>query len=182
MVHLPDDVVFVERAVAVARASGLMQRPRFDRVACQLVEGQLHVDLLSPWHETRQLTRPDTEQILERWARPQYLAHACSFGRLDRVRAAVAAKEPLDGDRDHGNPIAAAIAAWVVTPLHLACIETLFAAGASATLDQFDAFTAESVGGELDAAIRSLLIAHGQASEDPAVRAKAQAWSAPADA
>jgi hypothetical protein len=177
MNHLPDDVAFVEAMKDVACARGLMRRPVFDEKSCQLVEADVRVDLLNVWHACRQRRHPRTAEIIDDWIQPRHLGHACHFGRIDVVRRAVETNSPLNGEDYGGNPIAAAIEAYVVTELHVQCVEALFAAGATATLDQFDSYSAESVGSDCDRAVLALLLNYAGHSGDPAVRAKAKTWS-----
>ena len=177
MKRLPEDVDFIDEMIAEARAAGVMRHPHFDGATCQLVERDLRIDLLNVWHTTRQLAHPDAKEIVGSWIRPKHLGHACYFGRLDVVRAWIDAGRPLDGRDYGGDPIAAAIEAWVVTPLHVRCVEALFEAGAAVTMAQFDAFAAESVGTELDGALATMLVNHARRSADPAVRARAMEWS-----
>jgi len=129
------------------------------------------------WHTTHQLEHPNTSGIVDNWARPKHLGHACYFGRLDVVERTLASGTALDANDDKGDPIAAAIEAWVVTPLHVQCIQSLYAAGAPATLAQFDAYSAESVGSEADLSVLTMLLHHARGSMDPAVRQRAEAWS-----
>ncbi len=176
-VNLTEDVVFVDRMMTVVKSSGLMGRPVFDRAACRFVEGPLLLDLLNVWHLTLERQPVETEEIIERWLRPKHLGHACYFGRVDVVESAINTGLPLDGADFGGNPIAAAFEAFVTTPLHLRCVELLFRAGAKATLEQFNAHSVESTGSSVDVAMRLVLVEHAKRSKDPAVRARAIAWS-----
>jgi hypothetical protein len=110
------------------------------------------------------------------WATPRHLGHACYFGRVDFVQAAIRAGRPLNGEDYGGNPIAAAFEAWVTTPLHLRCVELLFEAGAKPTLEQFQSFGAESVGTDIDFAMLELLIKCAMLSDDPRIWVKAAKW------
>jgi hypothetical protein len=116
-------------------------------------------------------------ESIECWLSPPTLTNACYYGRIDIVEKAIAAHQPLDGGSPDDNPIAAAIGAFVTTPLHVQCVERLFAAGAQAHLSQFWASLAESAGRADDVALRELLIIYGLRSSDAAVRAKAEEWS-----
>ncbi len=169
---LPDDSAFIARMITSARSSGLMRDPHFDRETCQLVEGSLRLDLRNVWHETRQLSRPDSDEIIEAFLRPRDLAQACYFGRIDLVEAAIAAGRPLEVERR--DPIAAAFSAFVTTSLHLACITRLFEAGAEPTIGQFSAFLVESTGSAIDAAMMSVLVERALRSETPEVRERAR--------
>ena len=161
----------------MVRARGLMTHPVFDAETNTLVEGELRIDLLNVWHVTHQLEHPDTDATLERWIAPQHLGLACSLGRVDAVATLIAAGSPVDGADYGGDPIAAAIEAWVVTPLHVQCVERLFAAGAKATLTQFQSVQAESTGTGHDRAIIMMLVEHARSSDDPEVRARGEGWA-----
>jgi hypothetical protein len=50
----------------------------------------------------------------------------------------------------------------------------LFDAGAEATVEQFEAFYAESTGSEHDRALLAVLLDHARRSSDPKVRARAR--------
>jgi hypothetical protein len=167
---LLDDHAFVQRMIDVARAAGVMRAPRFDRDACQLIEGDLRLDLLNVWHLSWQLERPRADEVARAWISPADLESACMFGRVDVVERAIAHGLRLGGS----DPIAAAVGAWVVTPLHVRCAELLFAAGASATLAQLDAHAAESVGREHDRAMFALILRQARTSSDPRVRARVE--------
>jgi hypothetical protein len=162
---------------SVAQKRGVMLAPRFDSGACQLVEGELRLDLLNVWHLTRQLSDPDTDQIIDEWIDPKHLGHACSFGRVDVVEKQIKAGLPLDGEDYGGNPIAAAIEAWVLTPLHKECVERLFRAGAKPALSQFDAFR-DAVGSDVDFETMHLVVEHSLRSVDEALRARASEFQA----
>ena len=170
---LPEDVEFINAMKLVTRTTGLMQKPEFDAATCQLTEADLRLDLLNVWHTSHQLCRPDTDAIVETWLRPKNLKNACYYGRVDVVQRVLGAGM-APTNKDEGDPIAAAIGAWVVTPLHVRCVELLFSAGAEATFVQFDEYAVESVGSPEDRAILRLLLAAAERSTDPLVRARAQ--------
>ncbi len=170
MVPLPQDLAFIARASEVARESGLMREPRFDRVTCQLVEGHLRVDLLNLWHETNFRSGARVVDRFECWIRPRHLANACSYGRVDVVQSAIDRRAPLDGQDGGGNPVAAAIGAFCTTALHVECVELLLAAGAKVCEEQFAAGRAESMGSATDAQLMALLVRYAWQSDDPAIR------------
>jgi hypothetical protein len=175
--NLEADIEFIDEMIAETRAAGILREPRFDAATCRLVEAELQIDLLNVWHTTRQRQHPETSVIVGNWIRPKHLGHACYFGRVDVVQKSIEGGLPLDGSDYGGDPIAAAMEAWVVTTLHVRCVELLFEAGAAATLAQFDAISAESVGSECDRALTTLLVTHASRSPDPSVRARAKEWS-----
>ena len=173
MTNLPEDYAFIRRMRELVHASGLMREAHFDAVTCRFVGAGLRLDLLNVWHTTQQLKHPDTETIVAGWLRPKQLGQACYFGRVDVVERAITSGAPLDGSDFGGDPIAGAIEASVVTELHVECVERLFAAGAEATLAQFESHEAESIGSPLDRELLRLLVEYGRESKDPKVRAKA---------
>lgn len=175
---LYEDSEFIDKMRAVLRDAGVMHAPCFDVENCQLVERDLRIDLINVWHTTNQLRNSATSEIVENWARPKHLGHACYFGRLDIVERAIALGLVLDGSDYGGDPVAAAIEAWVVTPLHVRCVELLYNAGAPATLGQFQSFAAESVGNDpCEQVLLELLLRQAHRSTDPAVRQEAVEWS-----
>ena len=173
LVNLTKDTVFIEKMKAIVRSAGLMKDPHFKVPECQLVEGNLTLDLLNVWHETHQGQRPNADEYVECWLRPKHLGHACYYGRVDVVEAAIKAGRPLDGQDYRGNPIAAAFEAFVTTKLHLRCIELLFEAGARPSLLQFRAYQVESMGREIDAAMMAVLVRYAERSDDAALRERA---------
>ncbi len=144
--NLPEDTVFLEAARAAVIASGLMHAPRFE-VSGRFVEGSLQLDLLNAWHLSRH-GRSSLPALIS----PETLVTACSFGRVDLVERAIARNEPLDP-----SSIDAAIGAFVVTDLHVACIERLFAAGVPRQPAHLETWKAESTGSEHDRRILELL-------------------------
>lgn len=167
--------------------AGVFREPIFDQVTHQLVERSpiagvsyrsitpLRVDLLNVYHVTHQLKRPGHDAALRAWATPSHLGEAAYYGRIDVVRRRVAEGAVLDGEDFGGNPIAAAVGAWVVTPLHLECVTHLFEAGAKATLNQLAEWEMESAGSETDLDMLEVLARYGRRSPDSKVRTKAEA-------
>jgi hypothetical protein len=155
-VLLHEDAAFIGRMQTTLVEAGVMRAPVFDASTCQLVDGGLRSDLLYGWHESRQLTKPDTPEIVESWVRPTTLAEACYFGRVDFVRRRIAERN-LRGASDG---VSAAIGAFCVTPLHVECVRALLEAGVAVTQEHFDTLAAESIGSELDAELAQLLESH----------------------
>ena len=176
MVCLPQDVAFIEKVMEVSRAKGVMRHPTFDGGSCQLVESDLRLDLYNLWHRSWQLRHRDSEAIVGHWIAPTNLEQACYFGRVDVVQARIQADTPLDGRDCGGDPIAAAIEACVVTPLHVRCVELLFAAGVPVTHTQFDSHGVESMGTRLDFQIFDLLLERASRSPDTTLRERAAKW------
>lgn len=141
MLTLPEDTAFLDAARAAVITSGLMRAPRFE-VRGRFVEGALQLDLLNAWH------RSSLAELIS----PKTLVTACSFGRIDLVERAISRSEPLDA-----SAIDAAIGAFVVTDLHVACIERLFAAGVPHHPSHLETWKAESTGSEHDQRILELL-------------------------
>jgi len=164
---------FARKLSSIATAHGVMSDPFLDEKASRLVEGDLQIDLLNIWHQTAQLTHRDSDTLVQTWISPSHLGHVCYFGRVDVVERHIATGLPLDGEDYGGNPIAAAVEAWVVTPLHVRCVELLFDAGAASTMEQFNAWNAESVGSLVDLNMLILLVKYGRRSSDSKVREKA---------
>ncbi|MDX2015735.1 MAG: hypothetical protein SFW67_36410 [Myxococcaceae bacterium] len=146
------DTRFHDAALELARRSGLFRDPRLDTDEGQLVEGELRVDLLNAWHLGNH--HPETGLgFLETLFAPASLVEAAAYGRLDVVRHAIA-----DQALDRGVPaINAAIAAFVVTDLHVTCVEALYAAGVPFHASHEATFAAESVGLPNDARLLALM-------------------------
>ncbi|MBM4779825.1 MAG: hypothetical protein GQE15_19140 [Archangiaceae bacterium] len=141
MVTLPEDTAFLDAARAAVIASGLMRAPRFE-ASGRFVEGTLQLDLLNAWH------RASLAELIA----PKTLVSACSFGRIDLVERAIARHDALDP-----ATIEAAIGAFVVTDLHVACVEQLFAAGVPHHRSHLETWRAESTGSEHDRRLLELL-------------------------
>jgi hypothetical protein len=178
-VSLPDDHEFIATMISIARSRGVMTNPTFEPVGYKLVEGPLQLDLLNVWHELRGRTAPEADAVIDCWIAPKHLAQACYFGRVDLVEKAIKAGVPLDVAGRGENPIATAFTAIVATPLHLKCIELLFAAGAKATLGQFEKHQKESTGTAVEFSMRQLLVENALKSEDPAVREAGERLKSP---
>lgn len=164
---------FLDRMARAVRGSGLMRAPLIDAANCRFVEGELQLDLLNVWHSSRQLQHPETERIVAGWRHPVHLGQACYFGRVDLVERAVAAGAALDGSDFGGDPVAGAAEAWVVTDLHIACVQRLYASGVPATLIQFHSHGVEAAGTGRDWELLRLMVAQAQKSADPAARGRA---------
>jgi hypothetical protein len=149
---LSADTRFHDAALDLARRSGLFRAPRLDPDEGQLVEGDLRVDLLNAWHLGHH--HPETGTgFLETLFAPASLVEAAAYGRVDVVRRAIA-----DGALDRGVlAINAAIAAFVVTDLHVTCVEALYAAGVPFHPSHEATFAAESCGLPNDARLRELM-------------------------
>lgn len=159
MATLEQDFAFLDRVTRLVREAELMREPRFDAGTSTLSEGLLVLDLLNVWHHSRQLTHPQTEEILERWLHPPSLETAAAFGRLDVVQAAIAGGAELYG-RTAGDPIDLAVGAFCVTPLHLALVRRLIAAGVPVHRAHLSTWSREAIGSKLDFELNELLHEH----------------------
>lgn len=158
-----------ERLMAAAKEHGLMESPRVDWATHRLVEGDLQLDMLNVFHHSRQLESTHTESIIAHWATPRTISEACSFGRVDEVRARLAA----GGLGYEEDPIAGATAAWVTTSLHVECVQLLLEAGAVVELSHLR-LDPESAGTEADFAMLVQLVEAGRLSDDPFVQEEAK--------
>lgn len=159
MARLSEDFAFLERVTRLVREAGLMRAPRFDAETSSLSEGMLVLDLLNVWHHSRQLTHPQTDEILQSWLNPPSLETAAAFGRLDLVKAAIAGGAELSG-RTAGDPIDLAVGAFCVTPLHVELVRQLIAAGVPVHRGHLATWSRESMGSRLDFELNELLHAH----------------------
>jgi hypothetical protein len=157
------------RLSAAAKEHGLMESPRVDWETQRLVEGELKLDMLNVFHHSRQLESADTESIIQSWALPKTITEACAFGRIDNVRARLAA----GGLAYEEDVIAAATSAWVTTSLHCECVRALLEAGAVVELSHLR-LDADSVGNEADFDMLAQLVVAGQSSDDAFVREEAK--------
>lgn len=166
--------VVAARLADIARAKCVMQRPQYVREPWrQLVEGSLRIDLLNVYHASHQLRAPDAEDSVEAWIDPKHLGHACYFGRVDVVCALIVAGAPLDGQDYGGDPISAAMGAWVTTPLHVECVEALLEAGANLSLAYFSG-NPEAIGSEIDADFLELFVRYGRRAVASDIRRRSE--------
>jgi hypothetical protein len=148
------DTAFHDAAVRIAQRAGVFRAPRLDPDEGLLEEGDLRVDLLNAWHLFNHHPERGTG-FLETLFAPASLVEAAAYGRLDVVRRAITRQDVADGVA----AIDAAIAAFVLTDLHVACVEALYEAGVPFHSSHEATFAAESCGLPNDARVFALISA-----------------------
>jgi hypothetical protein len=150
--RLEHDTEFLAAATHRAVSTRVLGAPTLDANSGCLVDGPPRIDLLNAWHHS--LMRPaQRDRFLAELFDPPDLVVAAAYGRIDLVERALRLGLPVDGV----PAVAAAVGAFVVTDLHVACVEALFRAGVPHHPSQDDAFLAESAGTAQDRVMGELL-------------------------